>query len=124
MQVQIQNTGRKTVFYQIIDIQPDNQFAIVVPSKPYVAADFEIQPGEIQVVPIELTIYPPKGNELFKIIATNQPLDLQQSIFAQHQTKGSNNNSLANLLDMAKGKINLKGEKARISILSKSFSIH
>ena len=124
MQLQIKNTGKKAIYYQIIDIQPDNQFAIVVPSAPYVAEEFKIQPGETQMVPIELEIYPPMGNELFKIIATNHPIDLKQSIFAQHQTKANENNPFDNFLDMAKGKINLKGEKARISISSKSFSIY
>lgn len=124
MQLQIKNTGKKAAYYQVVDIQPDNQFSVVVPSAPYVAADFMIQPEETQIVPIELEIYPPKGNELFKIIATNQPLDLSKSIFAQHQTKANENNPFDKLLDMAKGKNNLKGEKARISILSKSFSIY
>lgn len=124
MQLQITNTGKKAAYYQVVDIQPDNQFSVVIPSAPYVAADFMIQPGATQVVPIELEIYPPKGNELFKIIATNQPLDLNQSIFAQHQTKANEHNPFDKLLDMAKGKNNLKGEKARISIHSKSFSIY
>lgn len=124
MQLQIKNTGKKATYYQVIDIQPDNQFAIVVPSAPYVAEDFKIEPGATQTVPVELEIYPPKGNELFKIIATNHPIDLTQSIFTQHQTKSNEHNPFAKFLDMAQGKINLKGEKARISVLSKSFSIH
>ncbi len=124
MIIQLSNTGKKPIYYQIIDIQPDNKLAIAIPSAPYVAADFLIQPGETQIVPIELDIYPPIGNELFKIIATNQPMDLKSSILTQHQMKANINQPFDDLLKIAKGKVNLKGEKARISIFSKSFSIN
>lgn len=92
MQIQITNHGSQTAYYQIVDIQPDNQFSVIVPFGDYQASEFFIEPGDTKIIPTDFEIYYPIGKELLKVIASNSPIDLKPIIYPSTNTKGMVNN--------------------------------
>jgi hypothetical protein len=82
--IKITNNGTKPLYFSIIDIQPDNVINLVVPNESTgrLALDYRINPGETKELGDDdiIVFYPPTGNEVFKLIATETPLDLSSII--------------------------------------------
>ncbi|MFD2717687.1 caspase family protein [Hymenobacter monticola] len=79
LQLKVTNTGRKKAYFTVLDIQPDNQLNVLLPTarpddNP---ADYLLEPGQSRVFPNILQISPPYGQEVFKIVASATPLDLR-----------------------------------------------
>ena len=72
----IENKGYEKAFYQIIDIQPDNKINILVPSPNKTPSDYVIYPGEKKELNEIFLIGKPYGKEMFKLIATDIPINL------------------------------------------------
>ncbi|MCC6721031.1 MAG: caspase family protein [Bacteroidia bacterium] len=87
--IKVTNNGTKDLYFTIIDIQPDNKINLVVPNAETgrTANDYFIKRGESKELGDDdiVVFYPPTGNEVFKIIATEKPLDLSSII----STRGS-----------------------------------
>jgi hypothetical protein len=82
--IKITNNGTKPLYFSIIDIQPDNVINLVVPNANTgrLPLDYRINPGETKELGDDdiIVFYPPTGNEVFKLIATETPLDLSSII--------------------------------------------
>lgn len=88
IKLKIKNTGKKPAYYAILDIQPDHRISVMVPGGNLKAADFYIQPGETQILNYTLKIYPPYGVDVLKIIATDQPIDIESIVKHEGQVRG------------------------------------
>ncbi len=87
--IKITNLGERPAYYALIDIQPDNEINLLLPET-YLkrkAEEYYIHPGQTHVLPVTSdtienywTFSPPFGNEVFKLIVTQEPLDLKSAI--------------------------------------------
>ena len=76
-QLRISNKGTKDVFFQIIDIQPDNQVSLLFDNTKLVANDLFIQSGQAKIIDkVTFTISNPVGVEMLKLVASEKQLDL------------------------------------------------
>jgi hypothetical protein len=96
--LRITNNGNRVAYYSLIDIQPDNQINILIPvydSKRQIripATDFKINPGSSVELDYTFVFGPPYGTEVFKLIATAEPLNLEPIILSRGSgTRGDMN---------------------------------
>ncbi len=89
--IKIENKGEEDAFYSIIDIQPDNKINLLVPEKDSQGlslrnpVDCFLKSGETEVINTIFYIAEPYGQEVFKLFASREPLNLEKI----HQTRGS-----------------------------------
>jgi len=83
--VQITNTASQTIYFTILDIQPDDVLSILLPVKGRLPQEYRIEPGQTFTSPL-IKIVPPYGNEVFKLITSATPLDLTTVV----RTRGQN----------------------------------
>lgn len=74
------NNGLKPAFFTILDIQPDNYSKVIVPGERQTPEEFRILPDQKLFIKEPWEIGPPLGNEVFKLIASDKPMDLR-SVF-------------------------------------------
>ncbi|MCB9251214.1 MAG: caspase family protein [Flavobacteriales bacterium] len=95
--LKITNNGNKAVYFTIIDIQPNNIINLVIPNPATdrKAIDYRITPGQsLELDDDDIMIfYPPYGNEVFKLIATETPLDLSSIITTRGESSRGDVNS-------------------------------
>lgn len=96
---QITNHGRAFFFYTVLEVGPDNDIEVIIPTK-------HAQPQEYRVMPMDSSITfdlfqlgPPYGDHMLKLIVSDKPMDLRGIV----QTRGSgqtrgNNTSFERLL--------------------------
>lgn len=88
--IKIANHGNRTAYYSLMNIQSDNAVNILIPEKdangnPFRApSDCKIEPGKTEELRAVFYMKEPFGQEVFKMIASNRPLQLEQLL----QTKG------------------------------------
>ena len=76
-QIKIINKGIKDAFFQIIDIQPDNQINLLFDTSKLSANDLFIKAGQTKIIDrATFTISKPVGVEMFKLVASEKQLDL------------------------------------------------
>jgi metacaspase-1 len=81
--LRIKNTGRKDVYVNILDMQPDGAINPVLPNSslayPMYAHDLKIFAGQDFFLPAGdfIVVSPPFGTELFKIFASEKEIDLE-----------------------------------------------
>ncbi|MCB9245285.1 MAG: caspase family protein [Flavobacteriales bacterium] len=91
--IRVTNLGKRKAFFNIIDIQPDGAINGILPDPeqrhdPY---EFQIGPGESRIVDgYRIEFGEPYGTELFKLFATEEPVDFSP-IITQQATRGSKN---------------------------------
>ncbi len=86
-QIVISNKGIKPAYFTLLDFQPDHIINILLPYENQTAEEMRILPGQNKLIPIKYKVWPPYGNELFKLIASSRPLDLRTA----YSTRGSHN---------------------------------
>lgn len=94
--LEITNKGSKPAYYNVIDIWADNQIYGLIPNAECSskAGDYFIRPGETQLLEdCIIQVYPPYGNEMLKLIATEQPIDLQKMIELRGQSESKVENN-------------------------------
>ena len=102
--LRIKNNGNRMAYYSLIDIQPDNQINILIPvydSKRQIripATDFVIRPGTTVELDYTFVFGPPFGMEVFKLIASETPLNLEPIILSKGAGSRGNMNPLELLL--------------------------
>ncbi|MBK6544962.1 MAG: caspase family protein [Saprospiraceae bacterium] len=77
VKIQVTNTGTKPAYYTLLDIQPDNKTNVLFPKANESPADYYLSPGSNFIIPTSFKIEPPLGQELFKLIATRNPINLR-----------------------------------------------
>ena len=73
--VQITNMASQTIYFTILDIQPDDALSILLPVKGRLPQEYRLEPGQTFTSPL-IKIGLPYGNEVFKLITSATPLDL------------------------------------------------
>lgn len=77
----VQNQGSRTAYFQIMDIQPDNNVSILVPAEQTSPGDIKIEAGQtIIFTTFIMQIQEPLGNDIFKIIASPEPMNNLRNI--------------------------------------------
>ncbi len=86
LQIRVTNLGEKIAYFTFLDIQPDNVVTVLIPELNEVPADFQIGPGDSRIVRKVFKIGPPSGTEVFKLIATDEAIDLRPIIATRGNT--------------------------------------
>jgi hypothetical protein len=89
--LKITNTGSKSFYINVVDIQPDGIINPIIPNKTrnIKAGDCMVEAGKSLFFNENgITIYPPYGKEIFKIFLSSDKLDLEE-ILASKQGIGS-----------------------------------
>lgn len=86
LKIRLTNRGSKAAYFTLLDIQPDNKLNILVPDVGQAPSEFRIGAGETIEVAQRFEIAPPAGTEVFKLIATEQPIDLRPIAASRGET--------------------------------------
>jgi len=83
--IKVKNNGNSRAYFQIIDIKPDNQLEILLPTShprdPRTPAEFVVAIDSEKIMEKDIFFFePPTGNEYLKLIATREPIDLRMII--------------------------------------------
>lgn len=81
--VKVTNNGYKGAYFTLIDIQPNDKINVLIPYGNNSSADYYLEPGGSWESPL-FVFGKPYGNEVFKLITTEEPMDLRPVI----QTRG------------------------------------
>lgn len=93
--LKVKNTGPEDAYFNIIDIQPDGIINPIIPNN----SDLAIPPKELMVragctkeIEAKIDVFEPYGDEIFKLITSSAPLNLQFSMNPTRSiTKGTDN---------------------------------
>ncbi|MEM7371427.1 MAG: caspase family protein [Bacteroidota bacterium] len=86
----VRNMGRKAVYYSFLDIQPDHYVTTAFPTSSckLSAQDCYLAPDSSHVwMGCSMEVAPPYGNEVLKLIVTEEPLNLQRVISSRGKAK-------------------------------------
>jgi len=86
----VTNIGQSGCYYTLIDIQPDGQINVALPEPGHTVADYYLKPGAMRQFDFSW-FAPPTGTEVFKLIASREPLDLRPVV----QSRGATVRGLA-----------------------------
>ena len=89
VQVSVKNNGIKAAYFNLIDIQPDNQFKVILPGSSNTPEEMKVLPDQELLIKDQWNIGEPFGAEIFKLVASDKPLDLKNAF----GTRGSVNQS-------------------------------
>lgn len=87
--LRIINNGQERLYYNVLEIQPDNLVNVLFPSTNQQAADCFINPGDTVRLTRIFKIGPPDGMNVVKLVAAKAPLNLRQIFGTQRGTRGS-----------------------------------
>ncbi len=86
----VKNNGSMSLYYTILDITPLNEMGVLVPTAKKSPQEFNVAGGKEQLIPGIYWIQEPLGDEMLKIIMTNEPIDLRTIMTAKGAgTRGS-----------------------------------
>jgi hypothetical protein len=127
-QLRITNKGTKNAFFQVIDIQPDDQISLLFDASKLSPNDLSIKAGETKLVAnVEFTIGEPIGVEMFKLIASEKQLDLSVIATKQSATnRSSQSTEFEQLLNELYGKEQTRSANlffSQINIFTRIFTI-
>ena len=90
VQFKVKNNGSMSLYYTILDINPLNEMVVLVPTLKRSPQEFKVAGGKEQLIPGIYGIQEPLGDEMLKIIMTNEPIDLRTIMTAEGAgTRGS-----------------------------------
>lgn len=77
--IRVSNPGKKAVFFNILDLQPDGIINPVFPNKYYkiYPTDLLLKPGESRIFPAKIRVSPPLGSEIFKVFISNKEINME-----------------------------------------------
>lgn len=80
--IKIKNHGKKPCYFSIIDIQPDGVISPIVPNAKCKLGpdDYLIDTGKVFVTPFTVKMAPPYGKELYKVFASDEPIDMSFTV--------------------------------------------
>lgn len=92
IKLRVSNEGKKAAYFSVLDIQPDNYINLIIPAVTlgYTPSEYYLEPGEVFETNYTIEIAPPYGNELMKLISTDEPVDLSAIMRSKgSQTRGN-----------------------------------
>lgn len=79
----ISNQSKQRIYFNVIDLEPTGKINMILPKKDndpkkiISKEDLYVEPGQTKVFDdFPIKIYPPYGEEIFKVFVSNKPLDL------------------------------------------------
>jgi hypothetical protein len=98
--IKITNKNNFEVFFNLIDLTPDNGIKVLIPYEGKTAQDFAVQAGaDFLIEDVSVDDETPIGREFMKFIFTRTAMDLRP-VFARSATRGVRSNSgLEGLID-------------------------
>lgn len=90
IQLRLTNIGQKAAYYQVLDIMPNDDFGVAIPLEEESPSDYWLEPNQSKTISTTFTVNPPIGQELFKVIASPQPINLREILINKGQQKASN----------------------------------
>lgn len=123
--LKVVNDGYEVAYFSILDFQPDNYINVLIPGKYEKAADFVIKPGEERELPRIYRIGPPGGTEVFKLVASSEPIAFRSILKNQGAQRGANdsNNPFAKLVSGSFRNKNTRGTET-MSVSPGNCNIH
>jgi hypothetical protein len=127
-QIKVINNGKRDAFFQIIDIQPNNQINLLFDVSNFSPNDLMAKAGKAKIIEnVKFRIAEPVGVEMLKLVASEKQLDLSPIVT---QKPVLNRNSQLHEFEKLLNQI-FEGEKWRtqgshfkeISIFTKTFTI-
>ncbi len=100
--LRIINNGNERLYYNVLEIQPDNLVNVLFPSTAQQPSDCFINPGDTVRLNRIFRIGPPDGMNVIKLIAAKAPLNLRQIFSTQSGTRsatGTLTNPFEKLMD-------------------------
>lgn len=88
VRILIINEGIKPAYFNLIDLQPDNRYEVIIPGPNSNPEEMRILPDQKILFPTEFTINPPLGTEVFKLISSDKPIDLRSTANTRGIKKG------------------------------------
>jgi hypothetical protein len=89
--VKITNKGTSDCFFQIIDIKPNNEIDILVPGNNETPAEYKIK-AQASIELNQLFVFQePFGNEMFKLVATKEPINISSIVYTRGSATSSGN---------------------------------
>jgi len=82
------NNGQERLYYNILEIQPDNLVNVLFPASNQQPTDCFINPGDTVRLTRIFRIGPPDGMNVIKLVAAKAPLNLRQVFAAQGVSRG------------------------------------
>ena len=83
VQFKVKNNGSMPVYYTILDINPLNKMDVLMPTPKRSPQEFNVAVGKEQLTQRFFEIKEPLGDEMLKIIMTNEPIDLRTIMTAE-----------------------------------------
>ncbi|MBK8403781.1 MAG: hypothetical protein IPL25_06745 [Saprospiraceae bacterium] len=80
VKILIINEGIKPAYFTLLDVQPDNLMNVLLPSGTSTPEEMRILPDQKILFPVEFEIGVPLGNEIFKLISSDKPIDLKATL--------------------------------------------
>jgi len=126
--LRISNKGTKDAFFQIIDIQPDNQVNLLFNANQLSPNDLSIKSGETKLVDkVTFRMGEPIGVEMFKLIASERQLDLSAIVTKQPvKTRNSQSTEFEQILNELYGNEQTRSSNyffSQINIFTRTFTI-
>jgi metacaspase-1 len=87
--LRIVNSSSERLYYNVLEIQPDNIVNVLFPSAAQQATDCFINPGDSVRLTKIFRIGPPDGMNVIKLVAAKSPLNLRQVFITQGGTRGA-----------------------------------
>ncbi|MEJ8818080.1 caspase family protein [Lacibacter sp. H407] len=82
------NNGQERLYYNILEIQPDNLVNVLFPASNQQPMDCFINPGDTVRLTRIFRIGPPDGMNVIKLVAAKAPLNLRQIFVVQGNSRG------------------------------------
>jgi len=91
------NKGTEKAFLSIIDIQPDNNMALLIPNETMLAQNVFLNPNDsIDFEELMFQVSPPYGTDMLKLIASSVPMNNLQTIFDNKPNRSMSDTKLTN----------------------------
>lgn len=96
--IKVKNNGTKKAWFNIIDIQPDGFINPVIPTVEDIdGREYFLDPGDSAIIKNTLVMF--YGNEIFKLISSNKPMNITSQITKRgNSTRGDIGNIFENLI--------------------------
>lgn len=121
--LRVTNTGAMTVYFNVIDIQPDGIVNVVFPTRETPTNrdspdNYVIAPGKSVLIPRRVEFSPPFGTETFKLLASPETFDLRNVIGLRTSGRGEAIRGLKNGMEKLFGQsqLMLRGGEAEATI--------
>ncbi len=96
--IKLTNRGANKAYFQILDIKSNNEVDILLPTTYQTPAELNIEPGTSKELPQLFVFEQPFGNEMLKLVATKEPVQLNSIVTSRGRDGRSNLNPLEQLL--------------------------